>query len=266
MLDLNSAECAFLVNPNIEPGEDYTERELFQMKSLVMAYIMSNLEMDLQRLIKDVDDPVEALEMIERAVDPPTQAKEHALQIEFMNIRFNSSIETTLEFQNRFKGLVEGIRRCPGAELTERAIRRNLINAISEECPRITDDALQEGSQLTVANIFDRMFAMFDMMAENDRRESARGKAFHGMNKNKALKKRKASWPEKGASSSKMEKMTCYKCGVQGHMRSNCRNPEKMCYNCGEFGHLSAQCNKPASKFTLQNKKAAGRTYSCPQK
>lgn len=38
--------------------------------------------------------------------------------------------------------------------------------------------------------------------------------------------------------------VTCYNCGMRGHISSECRNKQK-CFNCQGFNHIAAECKQP---------------------
>ncbi|KMQ85551.1 rna-dependent dna polymerase [Lasius niger] len=38
--------------------------------------------------------------------------------------------------------------------------------------------------------------------------------------------------------------VTCYNCGMKGHISSECRNKQK-CFNCQGFNHIAAECKQP---------------------
>jgi hypothetical protein len=46
------------------------------------------------------------------------------------------------------------------------------------------------------------------------------------------------------------DEIICHKCGLPGHMKSECRKPSIICYACGKEGHICLDCpNKPAGRW-----------------
>ncbi|KAF6204953.1 hypothetical protein GE061_019120 [Apolygus lucorum] len=251
ILELKANDCMFVLDHGEVSSELYTDNEVLRMKNTVMAYIMSNLPEQKQRMVRKSKDPKEMMRTLDKIMEPTTSVMEFALFEQFVNTKFDPAKETVLDFITRFDDLVDKIRRCPDSDLSDAAVKRNLIAAISESCPTIKNNALDKGRNMNVQDIREAMLEEFSMVEEGVRRDQGSGgRAMVGKVYQKAPKRALNNWTDRNSELVKQAKVTCFKCGLQGHVASDCFKSGKMCYNCGSFdGHLSGNCpNSPTDR------------------
>ncbi|CAB0001504.1 unnamed protein product, partial [Nesidiocoris tenuis] len=253
--ELLSQDCLFLVDKSVQPTETYDEKAQSQMKSAVMAYLLSNLEQRHQRHVKYATDPAELMSYLERICEPVTMTSEHVLRTRFGSLIYDPRKQTVLEFIVIFDDIVEKIRRCPEAQLSDSQIRYNLLTAFSDALPDLVGSIKREQRPgRSVQEIKELLLMEEDNLREVYRRiefptdPDPSGSAMYGGGKN-----RKRSFngqmiaTEKRADQSKIQ---CRKCGALGHKADACRRPGRLCFNCGKCGHMSADCTEEPTEST----------------
>lgn len=250
MLEMGGSDCLFLVKRGVQPFHEYSRAEKLTMSSIAKAYLISNMPEKYQRLMVRCDTPLEMLDRIDQAIQPPSLARENGLQVQFINLLFTPQTETVVDFRGRVDEIVQNIQRCPEAELPESTIRRNVLNAIAGACPRIYMDALEDRS-ISLNKIFDRMTAQFDAQEECLRRtrEGTSSALFGAQPSQISRSNRRRNQGQTGPTQSRgVEDNTCFKCGQQGHWARTCKSKNKVCYNCHKAGHKARNCPDPETE------------------
>uniref|UniRef100_A0A146LFR3 Uncharacterized protein n=1 Tax=Lygus hesperus TaxID=30085 RepID=A0A146LFR3_LYGHE len=153
--EIMANDCVFLIDKTV-PAPTMNETELEMMRKTVRSFIISNLDANFHRLVKNVQDPQEIMQILDRAGEPTSKHTEFALRKQFVDMKFNPDAETALEFMSRFNDILERIRRC--CPVDERSAKANLLMAIEEACPTIhmLEMATKEG--LTIDEIQTKLF------------------------------------------------------------------------------------------------------------
>jgi len=208
-----------------------------------------------------------ALSMIERletlySVKPKSSLD--AARMAFFNYRFDNS-KTVIDNSLKVDGLAQELR-VAGETIKDEWIMTRILNILPEKYNHFHSawDSVASTDK-TLSNLMERL--KLEEQRCKRREEQTIENALLSRNKvkskNKNLSKKNQSKPEAQESQKdKSENKNCFKCGLSGHLKKDCRNKpcqayldyckkKYPCNNCQEIGHFAKDCTK-----SNQNRKA----------
>lgn len=177
--------------------------------------------------------------------------------------RVQKAGETFNEFLAELKKLV---RKCgfeDNARLEEE-IMDQIIRGIYEERTRayfLSNDNLTLEKVIGKALADEKALVTSKILNGNDKSSTAELDRIHARDKHKHNNYMKSNYNGRSyqyKDNDRKQKQTCYRCGVEGHVRTNCRiNGTIRCFTCNGIGHMSAACKSNKYKRVNNRNKRA---------
>ena len=161
---------------------------------------------------------------------------------ELMNLEVGTM--THGEYTTRFN---EMSRMVPHMVTPEEAKVTRYIQGFPSEIRRLIKGHAPTTYQFAVeltADLFDEVYGLGGRPAGEKRKyeDSTKGSKFNSKKKRKFTGTLPACKTCGRNHTGECRKITCYKCGKEGHIASRC--PEMKCFECGEMGHRKFDCPK----------------------
>lgn len=141
--------CLFLVDLTVRPllactTADVRKKIKNKNKNATMGYILGNMPKKYQHVLEHCKSSLEMVQTLDRTIHPVYNSFMNAVQIEVMNIYYDPTKESAIEFRVRAQCMISEIRRNPGEELTEKQIKWNVLGDIAGGYPKIHEDAVED--------------------------------------------------------------------------------------------------------------------------
>ncbi len=247
--EIKAKDCAWTISDEPIPKE-FTDHEVMVRRDAVRNFIVRHLDEYHHRIVKQYTRPCEVMKTLITMCQPSGKLTSYALRKQFNDMKFDANAETVVDFLARFNDLVAKIRRCE--KLEDEDVRRNLIIAIEEACPGIHMKEMASEGNLSLADIQSLMREEELRTKEQNRRRDDTS----------LLTKQGNAMLTKQTKSEESGKITCFKCGVNGHNQYRCPNDGRWCYNCRQFvkDHISKTCpqRRREDRYTTRGATVSG--------
>ncbi|CAB0003808.1 unnamed protein product, partial [Nesidiocoris tenuis] len=239
---LFASDCIFLVDPTKKPAELYSEATKTRMSHALMAYLISNLDTHYKNAVKRCETPAAVLAKLDASYALHTSARHFQHVIDFNNLRFNPTTQTAEVFLVEFEDLLAHIQEDSRYRMSDDLIRLNLLQALKPAMPDFVTQELRSKPQneRTAEEIKNILLQECSGLFESNRRQELGQKS----TATQALTANSWKKDSEDLAPVKKRKVTCYKCGLNGHISADCVRAEACCYNCKRPGHLAADCKR----------------------
>lgn len=171
--ELKSHGAGFIVDAKLKPAMKFNDEEIQVLSDKVRNFIIQNISSDLHSQTRTWKEPKILLDKLEHAVDPHGVGADYELKKRFNQIMYDPRHESALEFNNRFDGLVERIRR--RKQLPEQEEKENYLFAIEKYAKDIQTMEFtkfnHDKTGYSVADLKDLLISIESREKETNRRE-----------------------------------------------------------------------------------------------
>lgn len=246
--ELEELNCLFAVEPTAKKKANMAEEDELKYRSLAKAIISMRVDDEHLALVDSVEDPLEAMQRLNRFREPNLRAMEARAEKQLAALVYDPNVPLD-KFLHSFEGLVLEVEKYSGARLSDHKLKQRLLSAIIGEFPHI-----MSGPNASSASFGYR--DLKELLREAVERRTAskpRGAVDQQTESDKRIQGDKDAHAHQG-----VKEISCTKCGAYGHVFTDCQRADKRrkCYSCLKFvdDHVASTCPEKKDDYPILSK------------